>query len=56
MDKAVFDSVANLPSKEILLGKLVGGLSSPMSKLASTLRGSMSSFVNVLNNLKGSKS
>ena len=56
MDKAAFDSVANLPSKEILLGKLVGGLSSPMSKLASTLRGSMSSFVNVLNNLKGSKS
>ena len=56
MDKAAFDSVANLPSKEILLGKLVGGLSSPMSKFASMLRGSMSSFVNVLNNLKGSKS
>ena len=56
MDKAAFDLVANLPSKEILLGKLVGGLSSPMSKLASMLRDSMSSFVNVLNNLKGSKS
>ena len=54
MDNAAFDSVANLPSREVLLGKLVGGLSSPMSKLASTLKGAMSSFVNVLNNLKDS--
>lgn len=54
MDNAAFDSVANLPSREVLFGKLVGGLSSPMSKLASTLKGAMSSFVNVLNNLKDS--
>ncbi len=55
MDKGAFAKVANLPSKEVLLTKLVGGLSSPMAKLASTLNGAMSSFVNVLNNLKDSK-
>lgn len=55
MDKAVFATVANLPSQEVLLTKLVGGLSSPMTKLASTLNGAMTSFVNVLNNLKDSK-
>lgn len=56
MDNAAFDSVANLPSKDVLLGKLLNGLSSPLTTLASTLRGSMSSVVNVLNNLKDSKS
>lgn len=56
MDKASFDTVSNLPSKEILLTKLVGGLSSPMTKLVSTLEGAMSSFVNVLINIKDSKS
>jgi large subunit ribosomal protein L10 len=55
MDKAEFATVANLPSREVLLTKLVVGLSSPMTKLASTLNGAMSSFVNVLNNLKDSK-
>ncbi len=55
MGKEEFVTVANLPSREVLLTKLVGGLSSPMRKLASTLSGSMSSFVNVLNNLKDSK-
>lgn len=55
MDKGAFAKVANLPSKEVLLTKLVGGLSSPMAKLASTLNGAMTSFVNVLNNLKDSK-
>ena len=55
MGKAEFATVANLPSSEVLLTKLVGGLSSPMIKLASTLNEAMSSFVNVLNNLKDSK-
>ena len=55
MDKASFHAVSNLPSQEILLTKLVNGLSSPMTKLASTLNGAMSDFPNVLTNLKKSK-
>ena len=55
MDKASFHAVSNLPSQEILLTKLVNGLSSPMTKLASTLNGAMSDFANVLTNLKKSK-
>ena len=55
MDKASFHAVSNLPSQEVLLTKLVSGLSSPMTKLASTLNGAMSDFVNVLTNLKKSK-
>ena len=48
MDKASFHAVSNLPSQEILLTKLVNGLSSPMTKLASTLNGAMYDFANVL--------
>jgi len=52
MDNSVFKEIAALQSKEILLAKLVGGLSSPMSKMASLLKSPMRDFVNVLNNLK----
>ncbi|MBF89333.1 MAG: 50S ribosomal protein L10 [Candidatus Marinimicrobia bacterium] len=55
MDKASFSAVSNLPSQEVLLTKLVNGLSSPMTKLASTLNSVMSDFANVLANLKKSK-
>ena len=55
MDKASFHAVSNLTYQEILLTKLVNGLSSPMTKLASTLNGAMSDFANVLTNLKKSK-
>ena len=56
MDKTAFSAVANLPSREVLITKFVSGLSSPMSKFASTLRSSMGSLLNVLNNIKESKS
>jgi len=39
-----------------LLTKFVSGLSSPMSKFASTLRSSMSGLLNVLNSIKETKS
>ena len=55
MDKSSFAAVANLPTREVLLTKFVSGLSSPMSKFASTLRGSMFGLVNVLNGVKESK-
>jgi len=56
MDKTAFSAVANLPSREVLITKFVSGLSSPMSKFASTLRSSMGSLLNVLNSIKESKS
>ena len=56
MDQSAFSAVANLPSREVLLTKFVSGLSSPMSKFASTLRSSMSGLLNVLNSIKETKS
>ncbi|MDP6966215.1 MAG: 50S ribosomal protein L10, partial [Candidatus Marinimicrobia bacterium] len=55
MDKSVFTKIATLPSKETLLTKLVGGLSSPMSKMSSMLKSPMINIVNVLNSLKETK-
>ena len=48
-------AISKLPSKQELLGQLVGMLQSPMSKFAATLRGGMSSFVGVLSALEKSK-
>ena len=51
-----FDKIANLPSKEQLLSKLVGMLNSPMSKLSSVLNSSVSGLLGrltLLNSKKG---
>ena len=50
-----FDKVANLPSKEQLLSKLVGMLNSPMSKLSSTLGSSVSGLLGTLTQLESKK-
>ena len=50
-----FDKIANLPSKEQLLSKLVGMLNSPMSKLSSTLNGSVSGLLGRLTQLNSKK-
>ena len=55
MDRDSFMQIANLPSEEELLTKLVADLSSPMTKVVFALKSSMSNFVNVLNNLKETK-
>ena len=44
-DAGKYKQLANLPSKEVLLGKFVSCLNSPMYKLASTLNSSMSKVV-----------
>ena len=54
-DAAKYEELANLPSKEELLSKLVGGLNSPMSKLVGTLGATMSKLVGSLNSLKDQK-
>ena len=50
-----FDRVANLPSKEQLLSQLIGMINSPMSKLNSTLCGSVSGLLGTLTQLESKK-
>ena len=51
-----YKELADLPSREELLAKFVGGLIQPMNQLVGTLSGAMSQFVGVLNSLKEDKS
>ena len=55
-DAEKYKELADIPSKGVLLGMLVGGLSSPMSTLVMTLNGAMSKFIGTLNSLKTQKS
>ena len=55
-DADKYKELANLPSREVLLAKLVGGLNQPMSKLVGTLNGAMSKLHGVLSSLKETKS
>ena len=55
MDKSSFTEVANLPTREQLLGRLANGLSSPMAKLVLALRGPLANFVNILNRLRNER-
>src|SRR3989344_6138021 len=48
--------LANLPSKEQLLAKLVGSLQSPLSGLVGVLSGNLRNLVGVLNAIKDKKS
>jgi len=45
-------NLANLPSKQQLLAKLVGSISSPMSGFLNALQGNLKSFIYLLNNIK----
>lgn len=49
-------ALADLPSREVLLGTLVGLFQSPMTKFAGTLSAPMQKLLGVLNALKESKS
>ncbi len=53
--KEEFEKIANLPSKEQLLSKLVGMLNSPMSKLSSTLGSPVSGLLGALEQLNSKK-
>jgi len=48
-------NLASLPSKQELLGKLVGSINSPVSGLVNVLAGNLRSLVSVLNNIKDAK-
>ena len=51
-----YKELADLPSRDALLARLIGGLNQPMSQLVGTLNGAMSKLVVVLTNLKENKS
>ena len=51
-----YKELADLPNREELLTKFIGGLYQPMSKLVGTLSGAMSNLVGILNGLKEDKS
>ena len=55
LDGKQFEKIANLPSKDELLSKLIMLLGSPMSNLALTVKSPMHDFVNILNQLKDKK-
>lgn len=48
-------SLAKLPSREELYGKLVGTLAAPMSGMVNVLQGNIRGLVNVLNSIKETK-
>ena len=49
------NQIAALPSKEVLFGELLGGLSYPISHLLGDLKSSMQKVVGVLNSLREQK-
>jgi large subunit ribosomal protein L10 len=55
IDKEMVKSLASLPSKVELLGKLVGSLNAPVSGFVNVLAGNLRGLVNVLNSLKEKK-
>ncbi len=55
LDASFYLKLANLPSKEELLAKLLGGLQSPMQNTLSVLQAPMRNLVGVLMSLKESK-
>ncbi len=55
IDSAMVKSLAALPTKIELLGKLVGALQAPISGFANVLAGNLRNLINVLNNIKEAK-
>ena len=52
VDVAAIKSLASLPSKQQLLGQLVGTINAPLSGLVNVLAGNIRALVNVLNAVK----
>jgi len=55
LSPAQVKALASLPSREVLLGKLVGALSSPLYGFVRVLQGPVYGFVNVLDQIKKQK-
>lgn len=48
VDAAAFQQLANLPSREVLLGRLAGAMASPIAGMAGVLAGNLRNLVGVL--------
>lgn len=55
IDSVKVKNLANLPSKQELLSKMVGSLAAPISGFARVLNGTIVNLVGVLQNIKNSK-
>jgi len=55
VDVTAIKALASLPSKQQLLGQLVGTINAPLSGLVNVLAGNIRGLVNVLNAIKGVK-
>lgn len=55
MDEAKVKQLAKLPSKQQLLGQLVGTINAPVSGFVNVLAGNLRGLVGVLNNIKEAK-
>src|SRR5918992_4696851 len=49
IDAGQLTRLATLPSRDVLLGKLAGGMAAPLSGMANVLAGNLRAFANVLN-------
>jgi large subunit ribosomal protein L10 len=49
IDASQLTRLATLPSRDVLLGKLAGGMVAPLSGMANVLAGNLRAFANVLN-------
>ena len=48
VDAAMFQQLANLPSRDVLLGRLAGAMASPIAGMAGVLAGNLRNLVGVL--------
>jgi large subunit ribosomal protein L10 len=48
IDASQLTRLATLPSRDVLLGKIAGGMAAPMTGMAAVLAGNLRNFVNVL--------
>lgn len=55
MNESQIKALASLPSREVLLGKLLGSMNAPAQNLVGTLAAIPRSFLNVLNAVKAKK-
>lgn len=55
IDASYVSNLATLPSKQELLGQLVGSLNAPVSGFVNVLAGNLRGLVSVLNNIKEAK-
>ena len=49
IDASQLTRLATLPTREVLLGKVVGGMAAPLTSMAGVLAANLRNFVNVLN-------